>query len=256
LSLPGDDMEILLPLKYIPEGIQLDDFIDVFVYNDNENRPVATTLRPHAQVGEFGYMTVRQTNEFGAFLDWGIAKDLFVPFREQRAPMQEGKSYLVYVYIDDTTGRIAASSKYAKFIDKDLSTLSVGQEVELMISERTDLGYKAIINQKQLGLLYKNELFENLYIGNIRRGFIKQIREDGKIDLSLQKQGYEQVQDDKHKLIHQLKQNKGSMALGDKSEPEEIYRLLKMSKKNFKKIIGGLYKDRIIEISDFEIRLK
>lgn len=256
LSEKGGTEEILLPLKYIPEGTEVGSILDVFIYNDNENRPVATTLKPYAQVGEYAFMTVKETSDLGAFLDWGIAKDLFVPFREQRMQMQQGKKYLVYLYIDETTGRITASSKYAKFIDKNAAAFKQGDEVELLISEHTEMGYKAIINNQYLGLIYLNEVFDKLYIGDIKRGYIKLMREDGKIDLSLQKQGYEHVEDSKHLLLHQLKMNDGIIALGDKSSPDEIYRKLKMSKKAFKKTIGGLYKDKLIEITDFEIKLK
>ena len=256
LSEIGGTEEILLPLKYIPEGTEVGVMLDVFVYNDNENRPVATTLKPFAQVGEFALLTVKETNDLGAFLDWGIAKDLFVPFREQRMQMQQGKKYIVYLYIDESTGRIAASSKYAKFIDNRSADYKIGQEVELIISEHTDLGYKAIINNQYLGLLYNNEVFEKVYVGDLKRGYIKLMREDGKIDLSLQKQGYAHVEDSKHLILHHLNINNGSIALGDKSSPEEIYKKLKISKKAFKKTIGGLYKEAVIEISDHEIKLK
>ena len=256
LSEAGGTEEILLPLKYIPEGTEIGSLLDVFIYNDNENRPVATTLKPFAQVCEFALLTVKETSELGAFLDWGIAKDLFVPFREQRMQMQEGKKYIVYIYIDESTGRITASSKYAKFIDNKSATFSVGQEVELIVSEHTDLGYKAIINNQYLGLIYNNEVFEKIYVGDIKRGYIKLLRDDGKIDLSLQKQGYAHVEDSKLLILHYLKLNNGIIALGDKSSPEEIYKKLKISKKAFKKTIGGLYKEAVIEISDHEIKLK
>jgi uncharacterized protein len=255
LYLTDGTEEILLPLKYVPENTEIDDLIEVFIYNDNENRPIATTLRPYACVGDFAFLKVNEVNELGAFLEWGIAKDLFVPFREQRVQMQAGRSYLVFIYIDEETNRLVATSKTNKFISNDEFPLDIDDEVELLISEKTDIGYKAIINNRFIGLLYSNELFESLNIGDKKRGFIKLIRPDNKIDLSLQRSGYEHIEDSKYKILHQLEQGKGHFNLGDKSTPEEIYKMFKMSKKAFKKTIGGLYRDKIIEISDYEIKL-
>ena len=246
--------EILLPIKYVPEGTKVDDKIQVFIYNDSENRPIATTLKPFAQVGEFAFLKVLDATDFGAFMDLGIAKDVFVPLKEQRVRMRKDGEYVVYIYIDEETGRIAASSKWNKFIDNEM-TLQEGEEVALLISDRTDLGFKAIINNKFHGLIYENEVFGNLEIGDRKRGFVKKIREENKIDLTLQQQSYEHIGDVKLDILQQLKLNNGTLPLGDKSTPEEIYEKLNISKKAFKKTIGGLYKDGTIELSDFSIRL-
>jgi uncharacterized protein len=247
--------DVLLPQRYVPEGTQEGDTLNVFVYLDNESRPVATTLKPYATVNQFAYLQVKQVNEHGAFLDWGIDKDLFVPYSEQRIDMQKDKNYLVYVFIDEKSGRIAGSARWRQFVSDDVDELDGGEEVEVIIAEKTDLGYRAIINNKFEGMIFKNEVFEELNVGDERRAFVKQIREDGKIDLSLQAKGYEHIKDLKDVILHRLKENKGMLALGDKSSPDQIYEQLKISKKAFKKTIGGLYKERIIDIDDFEIRL-
>ena len=244
--------DVLLPKKYIDEMPEEGDEMRVFVYLDNDNRPIATTLSPNAVVGDFTFLEVKDINHHGAFLDWGIAKDLFVPYAEQRNDLKIGKEYLFYVFIDDESNRIAATTKWNKYISKD-HNLKEDDEVGLLIAERTDMGYRAIINNSTEGLIYKNEIFGDLKIGERRRGYIKTIRDDGKIDLRLQPKGYEHVEDSKYVILNYLKNNDGKLELGDKSPAEEIYSLLKMSKKVFKKTIGGLYKDRLINIGDFEI---
>ncbi len=254
MYLTDGNEEILLPTKFIPSEARIGAKIEVFVFIDNEGRPIATTEEPYAVVGDFTVLTVREVTDYGAFLDWGISKDVFVPFREQRVPMIEGHEYFVYIYLDEETNRVAASSKWSKFLSTDID-FQVEDEVQLLIAEQTDLGFKAIINNKYLGLLYKNEVFEPLHIGDRKRGFVKAIREDDKVDLSLQVKGYEHIEDSKYKILHQLENSNGIIALGDKSTPEEIYQTLKLSKKAFKKTIGGLYKDQLIEIGDFEIKL-
>ncbi len=250
----GED-DVLLPVKYVPYGTEVGDKLEVFVYLDNENRPVATTLKPLATVGDFVFLTVKDVNDHGAFMDWGIAKDVFVSYAEQRGDMVVGNKYLVHLFIDDISGRIAATTKWSKYLADDTSELFSGDEVELLIAEKTDLGYKTIINNKYEGLLYKNEVFEEINIGDGKRGYIKNIREDGKIDLRLQPEGYGHIEDTKLVILKQLEKNNGVLALGDKSSPEDIYSRLKISKKAFKKTIGGLYKERRITISDFEIKL-
>jgi predicted RNA-binding protein (virulence factor B family) len=248
--------DILLPMKYVKPGTSIGDRIEVFVYLDNENRPIATTLRPHAVVGDFAFLTVKDVNEHGAFLDWGIAKDVFVSYAEQRTEMQPGEKHLVYIFIDEFSGRIAATTKWGKFLDEDVSDLRTGDEVQLLIAEKTDLGFKAVINNSHEGLLYRNEIFEEVKTGDIKRGYIKQVRDDGKIDLRLFKDGYSHIQDTtRHVVLQHLKDNKGLLALGDKSSPEAIYQQLKISKKAFKKTIGGLFRERLITISDFEIKI-
>ncbi len=249
----GQD-DVLLPKKYIDEMPEVGDHLRVFIYLDNDNRPIATTLTPNAVVGDFAFMLVKEVNEHGAFLDWGIAKDLFVPFAEQRMDMRVGGNYLVYVFIDDHSQRIAGTTKWHKHISKE-HTLQEDDEVQLLIAEKTELGMRAIINNSNEGLIFANEIFGELKFGDKRRGYIKAIREDGKIDLRLQPKGYEQVEDSKFLILHYLKTNNGKISLGDKSPAEAIYSELKMSKKNFKKTIGGLYRDRLILLGDYEISL-
>ncbi|WP_142604425.1 CvfB family protein [Solitalea koreensis] len=247
--------EVLLPYIHVPDGLQVGDSLSVFVYLDNENKPIATTQKPLAYVGQFAYLTVIDANEHGAFLDLGIAKDIFVPYMEQRVPMEIDEQYIVYLYLDELSGRIVASSKIGGFLQVSDFDVNQGDEVQLLITEETDLGYNAIINNKYIGLLYHNELFEPLQPGDVKKGFIKQIREDNKIDLSLQRIGFSHILDLKTILLEKLEKNQGKLNLGDKSSPDEIYKQLKISKKAFKKSIGGLYKERLIEIDDEEIRL-
>lgn len=254
LYLTDDGEDVLLPVKYVPEKTEVGDMLEVFVYLDNENRPIATTLKPFATVGDFAFLTVKDVNDHGAFLDWGIAKDVFVSYAEQRGEMHVGNNYLVHLFIDEVSGRIAATTKWSKYLDDGTSELDSGEEVELLIAEKTDLGYKAIINNRYEGLLYKNEVFEEINIGDKKRGYIKQIRDDGKIDLRLQPEGYGHIEDSKLIILKQLEINKGVLSLGDKSSPEDIYQQLKISKKVFKKTIGGLFKEQRITISDYEIR--
>ena len=255
LYLTDDEDDVLLPSKYIPDGIDVGDTLDVFVYLDNENRPVATTLKPFATVGEFAYLEVKDVNDHGAFLDWGIAKDIFVSYAEQRGEIHVGNKYIVYLFIDEVSGRIAATTKWNKYLDDEITDLEPGDEAELLIAEKTDMGFRAIINNSYEGLIYQNEIFEELNIGDKKRGYIKQIRDDGKIDLRLQPEGYKHIEDTKLVILKELKLNNGVLALGDKSSPDDIYRHFKISKKAFKKTIGGLFKERIISVSDYEIRL-
>ncbi|CAN5595273.1 S1-like domain-containing RNA-binding protein [soil metagenome] len=255
LYLHDGDESVLLPARYVPEGAQPGDVLNVFVYLDNENRPVATTLKPNAQLGEFAFLTVKDVTGHGAFLDWGIAKDIFVAYQEQRTEMQIGKKYLVHLFMDDFSGRIAATSKWSKYIDKITDDLNEGDEVQLLIAEETDAGFKAIIDNRYEGLIYRNEIFQPLQEGDIKKGFVKYVREDGKIDLTLQKQGFSNVLDTKDLILQKLKSNHGILELGDKSSPDEITNALHISKKVFKKTIGNLFKDRLITIRDYEIRL-
>ena len=245
----------MLPVKYVPHGTEVGDTLDVFVYLDNENRPVATTLKPFATVGDFVFLTVKDVNDHGAFMDWGIAKDVFVSYAEQRGEMVAGSKYLVHLFIDDVSGRIAASTKWSKYLDDDTSELEPGEEVELLIAEKTEMGYKAIINNRYEGLIYKNEVFEEMNIGDKKRGYVKNNRDDGKIDLRLQPEGYGHIEDSKLIILKKLELNNGVLSLGDKSSPDDIYHQLKISKKVFKKTIGGLFKERKITISDYEIKL-
>ena len=248
--------EILMPKKYLAENYKIDDFVEVFVYLDSEDRIIATTENPYAMVGDFALLKVVAVSSFGAFLDWGLIKDLLVPFNQQKQEMEEGKSYIVYVYFDEKSERIAASSKLDKFLDKQPVNFQEGQEVNLLICNQTDIGYKAIINNTHWGVLYKNEVFQTLKTGQKIKGYIKKIREDNKIDLNLYKQGYEKVDDSLNKIIDILKKHDGFIAVTDKSSPEIIYKMFGISKKTYKKIIGALYKKRLISIEKAGIKLK
>lgn len=251
----GDLGEILMPKQYVPEGTQPEDMIDAFIYLDSEDRLVATTLKPFAMVEEFALLEVVSVTPVGAFLNWGLPKDLFVPFREQRQPMEEGKKYLVYVYVDTNSKRIAASSKIENYLDNIPVDYDVDENVDLIIVNETDLGYNAIIDNSHLGVIFKNEVFQPLNPGDKVQGFIKKIRTDGKIDLCLQKAGYEKISEFADKIIAELQKQNGFLALTDKSSPEDIYHTFKFSKKNFKAAIGALYKKRIIALEEKGIRL-
>ena len=248
--------EILLPYKYVPDDLSVNDSVSVFLYLDSEDRPVATTQTPKAIVGEFAYLRVLDVSRVGAFLDWGLDKDLLVPFSEQHMPMVEGHSYLVYIYRDKNDGRIAATSKIDKIIDEDKPHHFKPQDaVDLVIAHRTDLGYKAIINHSYWGLLYKDDVFVRLNFGQKMTGYIKLVRPDGKIDLSLQ--GGQQTRDKYAEIILRYLQAKDGFApVHDKSDPKLISEIFGMSKGAFKKAIGSLYKQRIISIEKEGIRLK
>jgi hypothetical protein len=251
----GSDGEILLPKRYVPAGTQVGDTLSVFIYNDSEDRMIATTETPYAMVGEFAFLEVVAVNEIGAFMDWGLLKQLFVPFREQRMKMQEGLRYPIFVYVDYESKRITASAKLDKFIDKTRPELTEGQTVELMIWQQTDLGWKAIVNQQYSGVIYKNEVFQPLEIGQQLNGFVKQVREDDKIDLMLQKPGFEKIDDFSVKLYERLIASDGFLPVTDKSPSEVIYSYFGVSKKTYKKAVGDLYKRRLIVLEENGIRL-
>ncbi|HSO86253.1 MAG TPA: S1-like domain-containing RNA-binding protein [Draconibacterium sp.] len=256
LYLDGRELgEILMPKKFITEEVRNLGWADVFVYTDSEDRLVATTEKPFAMVGEFAYLKAVATSKFGAFLDWGLPKDLLVPFREQKADMVEGRNYLVFLFLDSLTKRIAASAKLDKFLDNTPPEYELGNEVQLMIAEETDLGYKAIINNEHWGMLYKNQIYQPLSLGQKITGYINKVRDDDKIDLLLEKPGYEKVDAISQKILNELKQNRGFMAVSDNTSPEMINALFGISKKNFKKAIGGLYKKRMITFDSDGIRL-
>ncbi len=247
--------EILMPVRYVPKNCQVGDYVDVFLYLDSEDRPIATTEKPYAQVGEFAMLRVLSVNKIGTFLDWGIMKDLLVPFREQKVTMTEGRSYLVYIYVDEETRRIVASAKLNKFLDKIPPDYTIGQEVDLIIESETDLGYKAIINNHHWGILYENEVFEQLAKGLKIKGYIRKIRSDNKIDLALHPLGYEKVDPLTQMILDELKKEGGFIAVSDKSDAELVYRVFGISKKSFKQAVGALYKRRLITIGPEGIRL-
>ncbi len=252
----GDGLEILMPKRYVPEGTDIGDRINCFVYLDSEDRLLATTEKPIATVGEFAFLKVNSVNKIGAFLDWGVSKELLVPFREQRTEMEEDRYYLVHIYLDVTSERIAASAKINKFLDNIPANYTKGQEVDLIIAQKTDLGYKVIVESSHGGMIYHNQIFRQVNIGDRLKGYVKEVREDGKIDISLQPLGYENVNKDVESVIlSELEKNGGFMGVNDSTDPEIIRAKFNCSKKNFKKAIGGLYRQKKIEILDNGIKL-
>ena len=249
--------EVLLPNGEIRPDIDvhIGEPLEVFLYLDTQERIVATTHMPLAQVGDFAYLEVAWVNNFGAFLHWGPQKDLFVPFREQKMKMMKGHSYIVHVHLDPETYRIMASAKVEHFLSQDFPPYRTGDQVELLIWQKTDLGLKAIVDGRYGGLLYDTQMFRTLRTGDRVKGYISQVRPDGKLDLSLQCPGQRGVEDFSAQLLRHLQMNGGQTPLGDKSPSEEIYALFGVSKKVFKKAVGDLYRQRLIEISDTGIRL-
>jgi predicted RNA-binding protein (virulence factor B family) len=247
--------DILLPNKYVPDTLAVDDDIDVFVYTDSEDRPIATTLMPAIQRNEFAALQVVAVTPAGAFLAWGLEKDLLVPHREQAWPMEVGQWYVVFMYLDESTNRLVASSKVNRFLDPDVSDLQVGEEVQLLAYELTDLGVNVIINNRYRGLVYANEIFRTVRPGDPLIGYIKNIRDDSRVDVSLQRPGFENVEPNAQRILATLKAENGFLPLTDNTPPEVIYASLEMSKKTFKKAIGTLYRERKIMIEDKGIRL-
>ncbi|WNJ17667.1 S1-like domain-containing RNA-binding protein [Pontibacter sp. G13] len=251
-----EETEVLLPNKYVPEDLEPGEALEVFVYRDHEERPVATTLTPYLIRGGFAHLQVKQTTDFGAFLDWGIEKDLLVPLSEQQERMQAGTWHVVHLYLDSVTQRLVGSSKIHKFLQKEPITVEAGQEVDLLIWKETELGFHAIVNQLHRGHLFSNEIFQPVRVGDQLKGYVKQVREDLKIDLSLQQTGYEAtLEPNSEKLLFALRANNGMLMLTDKSSPESIKKELGMSKKAFKKAVGYLYKLRRITIEEAGIFL-
>ncbi|EGQ9247827.1 GntR family transcriptional regulator [Vibrio parahaemolyticus] len=255
--LDGDDYgSVLLPNKHVPEGTELGDHIEVFLYFDSESQLAATIDKPIAQVGEWGLMKIEGINQTGAFVNWGIKeKDLLIPFSEQRARFTAGQNILVYVYTDKASGRIVGTTKFNKWLDKTPANYEINEEVDLIIAERSQLGYKAIVNGTHWGMIFPSDVFGKLFIGKKLKGYIKQVREDGKIDLSLQKVGVAKMDDLSSKIIDLLEKKGGFLPLNDKSSPEAIFDAFRTSKGTYKKTIGGLYKQGKIVIEKDGIRL-
>ncbi|WP_294537993.1 S1-like domain-containing RNA-binding protein [uncultured Bacteroides sp.] len=246
----GEEGEVLLPTRYVPEDCAVGDILNVFLYLDMEERLIATTLVPYVQVGEFAYLEVAWVNQYGAFLNWGLMKDLFVPFREQKMKMQVGRKYMIHAHLDDESYRIVASAKVERYLSKEKPEYAAGDEVDILVWQKTDLGFKAIIDNKYSGLLYENEIFTPLSAGMQLKAYVKQVREDGKVDLMLQKPGFAKVGDFSKTLLDYLREQGGRIALTDKSPAEEIYEVFGVSKKTFKKGVGDLYKKRLISLQD------
>ncbi|WP_417009734.1 S1 RNA-binding domain-containing protein [Bacteroides congonensis] len=251
----GEEGEILLPTRYVPEDCKIGDILNVFLYLDMDERLIATTLTPYVQVGQFACLEVSWVNEYGAFLNWGLMKDLFVPFREQKMKMQVGHKYVIHAHLDEESYRIVASAKVERYLSKDKPEYASGDEVNILIWQKTDLGFKAIIDNKYSGLLYENEIFTSLETGMEMKAFVKQVREDGKVDLMLQKPGFEKIDDFAKTLLDYIKEQGGRISLNDKSPAEDIYDTFGVSKKTFKKGVGDLYRKRLISLHEDGITL-
>ncbi len=254
-SLASEEGDILLPHRHLPAGTKPGDSINVFVYRDSNDRLIATTRTPKAEVGEFALLAVTDVGPVGAFLDWGLEKDLLVPFSEQMSPLSKGERHVVRVYLDNS-GRIAASTKIGKFLETGDSRLSAGDEVDLMLYAFTDLGAKVIINGRYPGLLFRNEIHGRPVPGARFKGYISKIREDNKIDVTLRKPGQGEMEGSKERVLKILAATGGFLPLGDKSPPDVIGDVLKMSKKTFKKAVGSLYKEGYIELTENGITLR
>ena len=255
----GEEGEILLPQRYVTNDMHIGDEIEVFLYLDQEERPVATTERPYAKVGEFAYLEVAWVNQFGAFLKWGLMKDLFCPFREQKKHMEQDHSYIIYIKVDEDSYRLMATAKVEKYLSvptiNDLPLLQHGAEVDILIWQKTDLGFKVIINNKFQGLIFENQIFQPLHSGMRVKAYVDHVRQDGKIDIVLQQTGRQQTLDFAEILLRYLYENDGYCNLGDKSPAELIYDRFQVSKKAFKKAIGDLDKRRLIVIEEEGVRL-
>lgn len=247
--------DILLPNKYVPTAYEIGDKIEVFCYLDYDERPIATTIDPDIMIGEFRLLQVAEVNEYGAFMDWGLEKHLLVPFREQRNKMKQGQWYVVHCYLDQKSGRLVASNKLDKFLSNENLEIKEWDEVDLVVTRQTDLGWEVIVNEKHKGLVYFNEVFKTINIGDVIPGCVKKIRNDNKIDISLQPLGSRVLEPAANKIYSVIKENGGFLALHDKSDPEEIRDMLQMSKKTFKKGLGTLYKERKIKLEDDGVSL-
>lgn len=251
----GDEGEILLPTRYVPKGVHIGDTLEVFVYLDQDERLVATTERPVAKVGEFGYMEVAWVNQYGAFLRWGLMKDLFCPFSEQKRKMVKGSRHIVHVHIDEESYRIMASAKVERYLSKETADYYHNEAVDLLVWQKTDMGYKVIIDNTYQGLVYDNQVFRPIHIGEHIRGYIDQVREDGKIDVMLQPSGRQQTIDFADALTDYLIAHGGTCPYGDKTDPETIKEVFGVSKKTFKRAVGDLYKRHVIIIEENGIKL-
>jgi len=254
----GDDEgnEVLLPNRYVPEQFEIGEQIEVFVYLDNEERPVATTDTPYIKRGDFALLRCNQVTNFGAFMDWGLVKELFCPFKEQAFKMKPGQWYLVYCYLDEESQRLVASSKTKRFLDNSQLTVQKFDEVDVIISHPSEKGMNVIVNKIHSGLIYEDEIFSPLNIGDQMKAYVKKVRPDNKLDITLNQIGYKNIEPSANKVLTQLKANDGYLPLHDKSDPGQIKESLQMSKKSFKKAIGNLYKQHLIDIKNDGIYLK
>ena len=248
--------EVLLPNAYVSDELKLEDEIDVFIYRDSENRVVATTLKPYVELDEFAYLKVNQLNKFGAFLDWGLPKDLMVPFSEQNERMEEGRSYIIFMFMDESSERLVATTHLNEFFYSDDIDVKEGDEVELLLYKMTDLGMNAIVDNMYKGLIFKSDIHKNIQVGDRIKGYVKQVRKDGKIDLALEPKGYnDSIEKTADIILSAIKENDGVLSLTDKSSPEEISQRLGISKKAFKRGLGYLYKKKLLELLEGGVKL-
>jgi predicted RNA-binding protein (virulence factor B family) len=255
IYLDGENLDsILLPKKQCPKDVEVGDFVNVFIYLDSEDRLIATREKPLAEVGQCAALTVKDLTDFGAFLDWGLSKDLLVPFNQQRKPMEEGERHVVYLYVDEHTQRITGTAKLSNYLREETDNYQQNDRVNLLVVKRTDIGYQAVVDDLYLGVIFMGEVLQPLKVGQRLQGYVKKIREDRKIDLALQLQGNEVRADLGDRIMAELEMNEGVLMLSDKSAPEDIYKLFQVSKGNFKKSIGGLLKQKKIVIEKDRIR--
>lgn len=252
----GADGDILLPNRYVPEVFEIGDKIEVFAYLDNLERPVATTDQPYIKKGDFALLRCNQVTDFGAFLDWGLVKELFCPFREQAFKMKPGGWYLVHCYLDDESQRLVASSKTNRFLDNKELTVAQFDEIDLIVSHPSELGMNVIVNKMHLGLIFRDNIYKDLSVGDRLKGTVKKVRNDNKLDIILNQIGYRNIEPNAEHILNELHDNSGFLPLNDKSDPQKIKEMMQMSKKSFKKAIGSLYKERQIEMKADGIYLK
>ena len=248
LSVPGEDTEVLIPGRYLPENMQVGDSLEVFVYKDSEDRPIATTERPYATVGEFAFLSVNAVNDTGAFLDWGLPKDLLVPYGEQRMRMRRGGIYLVYIYVDKATGRIVATTKTDKYLGNVFPDYKLGDRVQALVVEHTDIGYKVIVDNLHTGMIYSNELYRAIEIEEMVTAYVKQVRDEGKIDLTVNEKAVVRQSDVAERIMNHLSKENAA-PISEKMSPDIIDMAFHCSKKDFKKAIGHLYKERMVVIA-------
>lgn len=250
-----DEQEILLPHKYVPSALELGNKIEVFIYTDSEDRPIATTLTPKLLINQCAFLKAVDVTPIGAFFEWGVEKDLLVPFSEQFYKIETGSDYLVYLYKDEQSNRMVGSTKVEKFLKRNPIEVSQGDEVDLLVSQETDLGFKVIVNNKNIGMLFRNEIFKPIRIGDKLKGYVQKIRTDNKLDITLNSIKLSSLEELSNKIYEQLLKNKGKIQLTDKSSPEEIYTNFQVSKKAFKKAVGLLYSSKKIKLSSSTIEL-
>jgi uncharacterized protein len=250
-----DGNDVLLPTKYIDPDFQIDDMVNVFLYKDSEGRIIATTLTPKVLVNQFAFLKIAEVNQYGAFAEWGVEKHLLIPYREQPKPLEEGKHYFIYMYIDEATERLVGTTRIGMYMETVTDQLHADDEVDLMVWEFTDLGLKVLVNNRFQGLIFKNELHRRVRMGETLTGYVKTVRPDGKLDIVLERAGYDKIDNHARKLLAMLEDNDGFLDLTDKSDPEEIQYRTGWSKKVFKQVVGNLYKQRLISIHENGITL-